>query len=156
MEDAVWQHRHVRSGSFHGVGFNNPRLLLCYRGGGAQSRRQRQFGYQTTADRKALRQKTKCPDRSPDSDEQHWRAIRVFQTPSRGHAGLDWRSGHLGHHHKWLTSKKSRRRHEPAATVWIPSSEEDEGDKWGSFRECCSTSHKLKSSFTSVSPLTRS
>lgn len=93
MEDAVWEHRHVRSGSFNSVGFNNPRLLLCYRGGGgAQSRRQRQFGYQTTADRKALRQKMK----SPDSDEQRCRAIRVFQTPNGGHGGgrlKIWASG---------------------------------------------------------------
>lgn len=43
-----------------------------------------------------------------------------------------------------LASKKSRRRPEPPATVWIPSSEEDEGDKWGSFGECCSPATSLK------------
>lgn len=35
-------------------------------------------------------------------------------------------------------------RHEPPTSVWIPSLGEDEGDKWGSSRECRFTSYSLK------------
>lgn len=145
MEDNVRQNRYVCFGSFHSICSNNTRLLLCYCGQSAQPQRP----LQTT---KLLVRK------------YSWWELRQWWAELPAYAGIsDPKTGGMGGQTEdrgiWviitndsLASKKPRRRSTPPATVWIPSSEEDEGDKWGSFRECCSTSHKLKSSFTSVSP----